>query len=352
MATATATAPGPRLRARRWFAGFASRETWAAFAFLSPWLFGFLVFTAGPMIASLILSFTDYSVIQTTHNVGWDNYHKLVHDPKVTTAMKTTLIYTAMVVPAHVIFSLGLAMVLARVGRAAGFFRTAFYLPVMTPAVAVGVLYLLLFNGDYGLVNAGLHFIGIHGPYWTTDPNWVKPSLVIMHLWKVGASVVILLAALMAVPTYLYEASAMDGASKWRRFRDVTLPMISPAIFFIVIINTIAALQTFDGDFVSHAQLVARMEEMRGVLHELNARVIHREGAIGEVFDRAWRMLEMRRMLVRVGTGYAILPGNRPLVSYYANSITHLLGPFSEGIRERDAIPALAVELDGLTSRR
>jgi multiple sugar transport system permease protein len=145
-----------------------------------------------------------------------------------------------------VIFSLGLAMVLARVGRAAGFFRTAFYLPVMTPAVAVGVLYLLMFNGDYGLINAGLHFFGIHGPYWTTDPHWVKPSLVIMHLWKVGASVVILLAALMAVPTYLYEASAMDGASKWRRFRDVTLPMISPAIFFIVIINTIAALQTFD----------------------------------------------------------------------------------------------------------
>ncbi|HEV7639754.1 MAG TPA: sugar ABC transporter permease [Gaiellaceae bacterium] len=234
------------MRARRWFAGFASRETWAAYAFLSPWLFGFFVFTAGPMVASLILSFTDYSVIQTTHNVGWDNYNKLVHDPKVTTAMKTTLIYTAMVVPAHVIFSLGLAMVLARVGRAAGFFRTAFYLPVMTPAVAVGVLYLLMFNGDYGLVNAGLRFVGIHGPYWTTDPNWVKPSLVVMHLWKVGSSVVILLAALMAVPAHLYEASAMDGASKWRRFRDVTLPMISPAIFFIVIINTIAALQTFD----------------------------------------------------------------------------------------------------------
>jgi multiple sugar transport system permease protein len=246
MATATATAPGPRVRARRWFAGFASRETWAAFAFLSPWLFGFVVFTAGPMIASLFLSFTDYSVIQTTHIVGWDNYDKLVHDPKVVTAMKTTLIYTAMVVPAHVIFSLGLAMVLARVGRAAGFFRTAFYLPVMTPAVAVGVLYLLMFNGDHGLINAGLHIFGIHGPYWTTDPNWVKPSLVIMHLWKVGSSVVILLAALMAVPTHLYEASAMDGASKWRRFWDVTVPMISPAIFFIVIINTISALQTFD----------------------------------------------------------------------------------------------------------
>jgi len=246
MATVTATVPGPRQRARHWFAGFATRETWAAFAFLSPWLFGFVVFTAGPMVASLILSFTDYSIIQTTHNVGWDNYHHLVHDSKVRSAMKTTLIYTAMVVPAHVALSLGLAMVLARIGRLAGVFRTIFYLPVMTPAVAVGVLYLLLFNGDHGVINSGLGLVGIHGPFWETDPNWVKPSLVLMHLWKVGASVVILLAALMAVPQHLYEASAMDGASKWRRFWDVTVPMISPALFFIVIINTIAALQTFD----------------------------------------------------------------------------------------------------------
>jgi multiple sugar transport system permease protein len=234
------------LRARRWAAGFRSRETWAAFAFLSPWLFGFVVFTAGPMVASAILSFTDYSIIQTTHSVGWSNYHQLVNDPKVRSAMKTTLIYTAMVVPAHVIVALALATLLARVGRAAGFFRTVFYLPVMTPAVAVGILYYFLFNGDYGLINKALQLIGIHGPYWTTDPSWVKPGLVLMHLWSVGASVVILLAALMGVPQHLYEASAMDGASKWRRFRDVTVPMISPAIFFIVIINTIAALQTFD----------------------------------------------------------------------------------------------------------
>jgi multiple sugar transport system permease protein len=246
MATATATRPGPRLRARRWFAGFASRDTWAAYAFLSPWLFGFVVFTAGPMIASLIISFTDYSVIQTTHNVGWANYHQMFHDPKVATAMRTTLIYTVMVVPAHVIVALGLAVLLARVGRAAGFFRTVFYLPTMTPAVAVGVLYLLLFNGDFGLINGTIAHFGIHGPYWLIDPNWVKPGIVLMQLWSVGASVVILLAALMGVPQHLYEASAMDGASAWRRFRDVTVPMISPAIFFIVIINTIDALQTFD----------------------------------------------------------------------------------------------------------
>jgi multiple sugar transport system permease protein len=212
-------------------------------------MFGFVVFTAGPMVASFILSFTDYSIIQTTHNVGFDNYRNLFSGPdadKVKSSMATTLIYTVMVVPAHMVVSLALAMLLARVGRAAGFFRTVFYLPVMTPTVAVGILYLLMFNGDHGLINSALNLIGIHGPYWTSDPNWVKPSLVIMHLWKVGASVIILLAALMGVPQHLYEASAMDGASRWQRFRDVTLPMISPALFFVAIINTIAALQTFD----------------------------------------------------------------------------------------------------------
>ena len=246
MATATATAPGPRVRARRWLSGFGERETWAAFAFLSPWLFGFFVFTAGPMIASAILSFTDYSIIQSTHNVGFDNYRELYHDPKVRSALRTTLIYTVMVVPAHVVVSLALAMLLSKVGRMAGFFRTVFYLPVMTPLVGVGILYLLLFNGSFGLINRALALIHVDGPFWTTDPTWVKPGLVIMHLWAVGASVVILLAAIVGVPRHLYEASAMDGAGKWRRFRDVTLPMISPAVFFIVIINTIAALQTFD----------------------------------------------------------------------------------------------------------
>jgi glycerol-3-phosphate O-acyltransferase len=132
---------------------------------------------------------------------------------------------------------------------------------------------------------------------------------------------------------------------------DTVLEQIAAIIPVTPVPLACAALQTFDGDFVTHTQLVARMEEMRGVLHELNARVIHREGAIEEVFDRAWRMLEMRRILVRVGTGYSILPTGRALVSYYANSIVHLLGPFSEGIRERDALPALAFEMDGLTGR-
>jgi multiple sugar transport system permease protein len=247
MATAIAATPGPLARARRWFAGFGERDTWAAFAFLSPWLFGFIVFTSGPMIASLILSFTDYSIIQTTHTVGWSNYHTALHDPYVRTAMRNTFVYTAISVPLHVAVALWLASMLARVKRGGSFFRTAFYLPQMSPSVATGILYLLIFNGSFGVLNVALRMIHIHGPFWTTDPGWVKPGLALMiSVWGVGASVVIFLAAIKGVPQHLYEAAAMDGASSWRKFRDVTLPMISPAIFFVVIIQTISGLQTFD----------------------------------------------------------------------------------------------------------
>jgi multiple sugar transport system permease protein len=235
------------MRARRWFAGFGERDTWAAYAFLSPWIFGFVVFTAGPMIASLVLSFTDYSIIQTTHDVGFANYHTAFHDPYVRTAMRNTFVFTLLAVPLHVIVALALATLLARVGRGAGVFRTIFYLPQMSPTVATGILYLLIFNGSYGVLNAGLRFFHIPGPFWTTDPNWVKPGLVLMiSVWATGGSIVIFLAALKGVPSHLYEAAAMDGAPAWRRFRDVTLPMISPAIFFVVIIQTISGLQTFD----------------------------------------------------------------------------------------------------------
>jgi multiple sugar transport system permease protein len=247
LATVSRTAaPGPQRRARRWASGFKERDTWAAYAFLSPWLFGFIVLTAGPMVASFILSLTDYDIISSTQYVGFDNYHQLIHDPKVSLAIRNTLLYTAMSVPATMIVALGLAMMLSRVGRTAGIFRTIFYMPVMTPAVAVGVLYLLLFNGDFGLVNRVLEFIHVKGPYWTSDPHWIKPGLVLIALWAVGSNVVIYLAAITGVPQHLYDAAAMDGASKWRQFRDVTLPMISPALFFTFIILTIAGLQTFE----------------------------------------------------------------------------------------------------------
>jgi multiple sugar transport system permease protein len=248
--TVNATAPGPS-RARRWLQGFRERETWAAYLFLFPWIFGFVVLTLGPIVFSAYYSFTNYGVeqiagIEPTKTVGLKNYDQLLHDPKVTLALKNTFEYGLMMVPARIIVALLLALVLMRVGeRLGGFFRTIFYIPHITPPVAIGVLVLTLFNGGYGIVNKALRHIGIHGPFWTTDPNWIKPTIAIMDVWACGGTMVILLAALYGVPRHLYEAAAMDGASKVRQFFTITLPMISPALFFVFIILTLAALQQF-----------------------------------------------------------------------------------------------------------
>ena len=224
-----------------------SRETRAAYGFLSPWIIGFLVFMAGPMVASLVLSLTDYDVLTSTDFVGAANYQQLLADPKVRTSLANTLIYTVLHVPLTMAVSLGLAMLLVRAGRrSAGFFRTVFYLPTITPKVAVGVLFLLLFNGQVGLINEVLGWVGINGPDWTSDGQWIKPGLVVMSAWSLGSTVIIYLAALQDVPRDLYEAAEMDGASPWARFRAVTVPMISGALFFTLIINTISSLQTFE----------------------------------------------------------------------------------------------------------
>ncbi|MFL5725830.1 MAG: carbohydrate ABC transporter permease [Chloroflexota bacterium] len=242
-ATRTAPRPGPFGRFRR---DIGREETRWAFLFLLPWIFGFVVFTAGPMIASGFLSFTDIGLRPTFKVVGLDNYERLIGDPRVGLALWNTTFYTLLHVPLSIALALALAIMLLRVGRAAGFFRTVFYLPTITPTVAIGALWLQLLNGQVGLVNRGLALIGINGPNWTTDPDWIKPGIVIMSLWALGSTVVILFAALRNVPLELYEAARVDGANAWQQFRRVTLPMISGALFFVVIVNTIASLQTFD----------------------------------------------------------------------------------------------------------
>lgn len=224
----------------------ARRNILSALLFLSPWIVGFLVFTAWPMIYSAYLSLTDYDVINNPEFVGIENYIEMASDDKLLLALGNTAFFTLLQVPLYVVVSLGLALLLDRAGRASGFFRTVFFLPKMTPPVAIGILFLLLFNGQNGLINTVLGWIGIDGPSWTTDPTWVKPGLVFMSLWTVGASVIILLAALRNVPKELYESAQLDGAGFWRQSFSVTLPMISPALFFIIVVNTIAGLQTFD----------------------------------------------------------------------------------------------------------
>ena len=222
-------------------------ETRWAYVFLLPWLGGLLIFQLGPMAASLVLSFTDYDLISAPRFTGLGNYAAMLADPKVGRAVSNTVLYTALHVPLAVLLALGLALVLNRVtGRAAGVFRTIFYLPSMTPYVAVGVLFLFLLNGQAGLVNRFLGLFGVHGPQWTTDPAWVLPGIVLMSLWNLGTTTIILFAALRNVPRELTEAAMIDGAGPWHRFRAVTLPMISSALFFMVIVNTITSLQMFD----------------------------------------------------------------------------------------------------------
>ncbi|WP_141777261.1 sugar ABC transporter permease [Phycicoccus sp. SLBN-51] len=227
-------------------------ETRAAWLFISPWVVGFLVFTAYPVLYTAYLSLTDYDVINDPHFVGLENFRTLMDDPKVALALRNTAVFVVMSVPTHLLVALFLALLLNRAGRASGFFRTAFFLPKMTPPVAVGILLLLLFNGQSGLVNRVLASVGIDGPAWTTDPTWVKPGLVMMTLWTVGGSVVILLAALRSVPQELYDAARVDGAGWWRQTWHVTVPMISGALFFVFIVNTIHAFQSFTEAYTAY----------------------------------------------------------------------------------------------------
>lgn len=242
--TAPATgADRPRLRpgqraARR-------RDRRAALLFISPWIVGFLLLTAWPVLYSGYLSLTEYDVFNAPEFIGLENYQTLAQDRTARLAIANTFFYATIQVPLQVAVSLALALLLNRAGRSAGFFRTAFYLPNMTPAVAVGVLILLLFNGQSGLINEVLGWVGVDGPAWTTDPQWVKPGIILMSTWSVGSSVIILLAALRDVPTELYDSARVDGAGAWQRTTRITIPMVSGALFFVFIINSIDALQTF-----------------------------------------------------------------------------------------------------------
>ncbi|WP_348789427.1 sugar ABC transporter permease [Leifsonia sp. NPDC080035] len=233
----------PKKRASK----YNKREAIAGYLFISPWIVGFLVFTLGAMLYSLYISFSNYNLATNSASpAGFDNYAQLFQDPKVGLSLGNTLFYAIMAVPLEIIFALLLALLLNWVGRGAGAFRTIYYLPKMTPAVATASIFLLLLNGNTGAINRFLAIFGIQGPQWLIDPNWVKPSIVLMTLWGVSGTMVIFLAALKNVPRDLYEVASLDGAGPVRQFFTITIPMISPAIFFNVVVLTIAALQVFD----------------------------------------------------------------------------------------------------------
>jgi multiple sugar transport system permease protein len=228
-----------------------SDESIAGWLSISPWLIGFLVFTATPFLASLYFSFTDYNVLNPPKWVGTENYERLfTRDRLFPKALQNTLIYAMLYVPLNIISALSVAMLLNKARHFTGFFRTAYYLPSITPGVATAYLWVWILNPNDGIVNSTLRTIGLPAPSWTVDPFWTKPTIVITEIWTLGASMLLYLAALQGVPRDLYEAATLDGAGAWRKFKDVTLPMISGITFFVTTISVISALNVFTQGYV------------------------------------------------------------------------------------------------------
>jgi multiple sugar transport system permease protein len=231
-------------RRRRW------RETLEGYLWVAPWLIGFVLFVAGPMIASLLLSFSRYELANPPRFIGLDNYAEMLTDPRIPRSLWITTVFALATVPANLLLGLGLALLVNMNVRGVAFWRTVYYLPAVTPAVAYAQIWVWIFNKDYGLLNYLLSLVGIEGPSWLTDSQWIMPALIIMTLWGVGASMIINLAGLQSIPTELYEASAIDGATGLGRFIHITIPMMSPVIFYNLIIGVIGALQSFTTIFI------------------------------------------------------------------------------------------------------
>jgi multiple sugar transport system permease protein len=227
-----------------------AREEIAAYLFISPWLIGFIIFTAGAMLFSLGLSFYDTDLLTSVRFVGLDNYRELFDDRFVGQALRVTTIYTFVTVPLGAIFALALAVLMNQPMRWRGFFRTVYYLPSVVSGVAVAVLWQWLYHPDFGLINAILEFFGISGPRWLFSREWALPALIIMALWSVGGSMLIFLAGLQGIPTELYDAAQVDGAGRWQRFWHVTIPMLTPTIFFNLVLGIIASYQAFTNAYV------------------------------------------------------------------------------------------------------
>lgn len=228
----------------------AFRRNLEGWLFASPWILGFLLWTLGPMIASLLIAFTEWDLISAPQWVGLANLTAMFNDKLVAQSLWVTTIYAVVSVPLHLFFGLGLALLLNAKIVGLRFYRTAFYLPSVLSGVAVALLWRWLFSGEFGLFNALLAMIGIKGPSWLGDVNWALPSLIGMSLWGVGAGALIYLAGLQGIPTDLYEAAEVDGATGWSRFWNITLPMMTPVLFFQLITGIIGALQVFTQAFI------------------------------------------------------------------------------------------------------
>ncbi|MET7339017.1 sugar ABC transporter permease [Nonomuraea sp. NPDC005650] len=221
------------------------REARRFHLFALPWSIGFVFFTGGPIIVSLVLSFTRYELLSAPQWVGLDNYVQLLRDPDFWVATRNTVYFGAASAAAGVVYSLAAALLLNVKLRGQAVFRTIIYMPSVISGIATALLWIHVLHPDYGLINYLIGFLGVQGPGWLTDATWAIPGLVIMTTWTTGNAMIIFLAGLQGVPASLYEAAHIDGAGWWSRFRHVTIPMMSPVIFFNLVVGFIGSLQAY-----------------------------------------------------------------------------------------------------------
>ncbi|MEM5948283.1 sugar ABC transporter permease [Spirochaetia bacterium 38H-sp] len=226
----------------------------AAFGYLliSPWLIGFLCFMLAPLVGVILISFMRWDLITSPHWVGIENYKKLFQDPLFWQSLKVTLIYAAGRVPLGILTALVTALLLNQKVKFIGFWRVVYYMPVVLPPVAISLIWMWIYNGQYGVINSIIHgLFGIQGPQWLNDPVLVLPALMVMAVWSAaGRNMIIYLSGLQGISNELYEAAIIDGASSWTRFWKITLPMLTPVIFFHMVTGMIETFQLFTQAYV------------------------------------------------------------------------------------------------------
>ena len=241
MSTLAPSAPPPRqprIRQR-------TREAIEGYLFVAPAVIGFFLFTLFPMVASLGLSFTEYNLLSSPRWIGLDNFVELAKDEFFWRALRITVTYAAVGLPLTIVVALAVALLLNQRVPGITVWRSLYILPSVISGAAVVVLWRWLFNPEFGLFNVMLDYVGIQGPNWLGSTTWALPSLVLVGLWGFGQTMLVFLAGLQGVPGELYEAVEVDGGSAWHKFRNVTLPMVSPVILFNLVVGLIYAFQFF-----------------------------------------------------------------------------------------------------------
>jgi len=226
------------------------REAVVGYLFISPWIVGFLVFLLGPLLIALYVGMTDWDLLTPAEWIGGDNYARLLQDKLFWKSLQVTTLYVVTAVPLGIAFGFAIALLLNRKVKGLSMWRTIYYFPAILSGVAVSLMWMWVLNPDFGVINLLLSYVGIEGPGWIASPTWALPSLVIMSLWGAGGGMIIYLAGLQGIPTELYEAAEIDGCGRWRKLWQITVPMMTPVIFFNLIMGMIGAFQTFTEAYV------------------------------------------------------------------------------------------------------